>query len=244
MRRPGVAAAAKVPGLAAPGRSRPALDGHDDAAAEAQLGADELSVVQQAVTHHCQGRPKLLIGVAGQVHVVHDDDATLPKRGHSPAQLKIFPPGASAKIRSNWPSRPTASAPSPDSKRTHGGQRAESAACCTASSSSTVTTSTSWRDPEAMDQPGQPDADAGADLQDPATAGDRRGQGGQQPAHLDLAGQPETGSGGSLVRGQNVLGKLLALGHQTIVPSTRLPSWQRAVRNRPVQRTGSCPAMR
>ena len=55
MRRPGVAAAAKVPRLAAPGRSRPALDGHDDAAAEAQLGADKLSVLQQAVTHHDQG---------------------------------------------------------------------------------------------------------------------------------------------------------------------------------------------
>jgi hypothetical protein len=72
-----------------------------------------------------------------------------------------------------------------------------------------------------MYQPGKPDADAGADLQDPATAGDRRGQGGQQSAHFDLAGEPETGSGGSFVRGQNVLGKLLAPGHQTILPSTR-----------------------
>ena len=81
------------PCRAAPGRSRPALDGHDDAAAEAQLGADELSVLQQAVTHHDQGRPKLLIGVAGKVHVVHDDDATLAKRGHSPAQLEDLPAG-------------------------------------------------------------------------------------------------------------------------------------------------------
>ena len=88
MRRPGVAAAAEVSCLAAGGRSRPALDGHDDAAAEAQLGADQLSVVQQAVTRHGQGRPKLLIGVACEVHVVHDDDATLAKRGHSPAQLE------------------------------------------------------------------------------------------------------------------------------------------------------------
>ena len=55
----------------------------------------------------------------------------------------------------------------------------------------------------------------------PATAGDRRGQGGQQSAHFDLAGELEPGSGGSLVRGQNVFGKLLALGHQTILPSTR-----------------------
>ena len=72
-----------------------------------------------------------------------------------------------------------------------------------------------------MGQPGKPDADAGADLQDPATAWDRRGQGGHQSAHFDLAGQPEPGSGGSLVRGQNVFGKLLALGHQAILPSTR-----------------------
>ena len=91
MRRRGVAAAAKVARLAAPGRSRPALDGHDDAAAEAQLGADELSVPQQTVTHHDQGRTKLFIGVACQVHVVHDDDAALAKRGHSPAQLEDLP---------------------------------------------------------------------------------------------------------------------------------------------------------
>jgi hypothetical protein len=44
---------------------------------------------------------------------------------------------------------------------------------------------------QAMDQPGKPDADAGADLQNPATAGDRRGQGGQQSAHFDLAGEPD-----------------------------------------------------
>ncbi len=57
------------------------------------------------MTHHDQGRAKLVIGVAGKVHIVHDDDATLAKRGHSPAQLENFPPGASANIRSNWPSR-------------------------------------------------------------------------------------------------------------------------------------------
>jgi hypothetical protein len=38
----------------------PALDGHDDAAAEVQLGTDELSVTEQTVTHNGQGRPKLL----------------------------------------------------------------------------------------------------------------------------------------------------------------------------------------
>ena len=93
VRRSGVVAAVTVRCLAASGRSRPALDGHDDAAAETQLGADELSVLQQAVTHHRQGRPKLLIGVAGKVHVVDDDDATLAKRGHSPAQLEDLPAG-------------------------------------------------------------------------------------------------------------------------------------------------------
>ena len=60
---------------------------------EAQLGADELSVLQEAVTHYGQGRPKLLICVAGKAHVVHDDDATLAKRGHSPAQLEDLPAG-------------------------------------------------------------------------------------------------------------------------------------------------------
>ena len=65
-----------------------------------------------------------------------------------------------------------------------------------------------------MDQPGKPDADAGADLQNPATARYRCGQCRQQPAHFDLAGELETSSGGSFVRGQNAAGKLLALGHK------------------------------
>ena len=63
-----------------------------------------------------------------------------------------------------------------------------------------------------MDQPGKPDADAGADLQNPATARYRCGQRRQEPAHFDLAGELETSAGGSLVRGQNAGGKLL--GHK------------------------------
>ena len=65
-----------------------------------------------------------------------------------------------------------------------------------------------------MDQPGKPDADAGADLQNPATARYRRGERRQQPAHSGLAGELETGSGSSFVRGQDAAGKLLALGHK------------------------------
>ena len=63
-----------------------------------------------------------------------------------------------------------------------------------------------------MDKPGKPDADAGADLQNPATARYSCGQRRQEPAHLDLAGELETSAGGSLVRGQNAGGKLL--GHK------------------------------
>ncbi len=74
-------------------RSRPALDSHDDAAAEAQLGTDELSVTEQTVTHNGQGRPKLLIFMAGEVHVVHDEDAATAKCGHSLAQLEDLPAG-------------------------------------------------------------------------------------------------------------------------------------------------------
>jgi hypothetical protein len=42
----------------------------------------------------------------------------------------------------------------------------------------------------------------------------RCGQCRQQPAHFGLAGEPETGSGGSFVRGQNAAGTLLAVGHK------------------------------
>jgi hypothetical protein len=61
------------------------LDGHDDTAAEAQFGADEVGVTEEAVTHRGQGRPELLIVVAGEVHVVHHQDAAPAKRGHRPA---------------------------------------------------------------------------------------------------------------------------------------------------------------
>ena len=148
MRRLGVAVAAKVSCLAASARSRPALDGHDDAAAEAQPGADELSVLQQAVTHHGQGRPKLLIGVAGEIHVVHDDDATLAKRRHCPAQLEDLPAGCIREYQVKLAEPADGLGPVPRLEANpRRGQRAESAVCCTASSSSTVTTSTSWRAP-------------------------------------------------------------------------------------------------
>ena len=65
-----------------------------------------------------------------------------------------------------------------------------------------------------MDQPGKPDADAGADLQNAATARYRCGECRQQPAHFDLARELEPSAGGSFVRGQNAAGKLLALGHK------------------------------
>ncbi len=45
------------------------------------------------MTHNDQGRPKLLICVACEVHVVNDDGATLAKRGHSPAQLEDLSTG-------------------------------------------------------------------------------------------------------------------------------------------------------
>jgi hypothetical protein len=78
---------------ALPRRSRPALDGHDDAAAEAQFGADEVSITEETVTHNGQGRPNLLIVVTGEVHVVNDEDAATAKCGHSPAQLEDLPAG-------------------------------------------------------------------------------------------------------------------------------------------------------
>lgn len=84
-----------------------------------------------------------------------------------------------------------------------------------------------------MNQPGKPGADASADLKNPATAGYRSGQDRQQPAHFGLAGEPETGSGGSFVRGQNALGQILALGHRTILPSTS--GWGTSGVFRPVQ---------
>ena len=45
------------------------------------------------MTHNGQGRPKLLIFVAGEIHVVHDEDAATAKCGHSPAQLEDLPTG-------------------------------------------------------------------------------------------------------------------------------------------------------
>jgi hypothetical protein len=74
-----------------PRRSRPALDRHDDAAAEAEFGTDEFSITEETVTHNGQGRPKLLIFVACEVHVVNDEDAATAKCGHSPAQLEDLP---------------------------------------------------------------------------------------------------------------------------------------------------------
>ena len=48
---------------------------------------------QETVTHHGQGRPQLLICVAGEVHVVNDQDAAFAKCGYRPAQLEDFPAG-------------------------------------------------------------------------------------------------------------------------------------------------------
>ena len=45
------------------------------------------------MTHHGQGRAKVLIVVAGEVHVVNDQDAATAQRGHSPAQLEDLPAG-------------------------------------------------------------------------------------------------------------------------------------------------------
>ena len=45
------------------------------------------------MTHHGQGGPKLLIVMAGEVHVVNDQDAAIAKRGYSPAQLEDLPAG-------------------------------------------------------------------------------------------------------------------------------------------------------
>ena len=45
------------------------------------------------MTHNGQGRPKSLIFVACQVHVVDDEDAATAKCGHSPAQLEDLPTG-------------------------------------------------------------------------------------------------------------------------------------------------------
>ena len=83
------------------------------------------------MTDNGQGRPELLIIVAGEVHVVNDEDAATAKRGHGPAQLEDLPAGRIREYQVNWPRRPTTSAPSPDSKRTHGGQGADSAVRCT-----------------------------------------------------------------------------------------------------------------
>ncbi len=45
------------------------------------------------MTDNGQGRPKLLIVVAREVHVVNDEDAAAAKRGHGPAQLEDLPAG-------------------------------------------------------------------------------------------------------------------------------------------------------
>ena len=191
-------------------RSRPALDGHDDAAAEAEFGTEEFSVTEQTVTHHGQGRPKLLIVMAGEVHVVHGQDAALAKRGYSPAQLEDLPAGRVREYQVKLAEAATTSAPSPDSKRTHGGH-ADSAVRCTCSSSSTVTTSTSRRAPSPWTSQASPT---------PTPVPISRTRPRQVPprpvppaaADLDLAGELETGSVGSFVRGQNAAGKLLAVG--------------------------------
>jgi hypothetical protein len=91
--RSGVLAVANLLRRAVPRRSRPALDGHDDAAADAQFGTHEFSITQETVTHHGQGRPKVLIVVAGEIHVVNDEDAATAKCGHGPAQLEDLPAG-------------------------------------------------------------------------------------------------------------------------------------------------------
>src|SRR5664279_1757449 len=61
--------------------------------------------------------------------------------------LKIFPPGASGKIRSNEPIVPTRLAPSPSTIDTQSGQPALLVSSAIAGSSSTLTTSTSVRVP-------------------------------------------------------------------------------------------------
>ena len=45
------------------------------------------------MTHNGQGRPKLLIVVTCEVHVVNDEDPATAKCGHSPAQLEDLPTG-------------------------------------------------------------------------------------------------------------------------------------------------------
>ena len=206
-------------------------------------GADELSVVQQAVTHHGQGRPKLLIGVAGKVRVVHDDDATLAKRGHSPAQLEDLPAGRVREYQVKLAEPADDLGPVPrleaNPRRPSRRKRRLLHRIVELNRDDLHVPARS----QAMDQPGKPDADAGADLQNPATAGDRRGEGGQQSAHFDLAGEPETGSGGSLVRGQNVLGKLPALGHKKPYCQVRAACLA-APRPQPAAAAypGSCPA--
>jgi len=52
-----------------------------------------VSITEQTVTHNGQGRPQLLIVVAGEVHVVHEQDAATAKCGHRPAQLEDLPAG-------------------------------------------------------------------------------------------------------------------------------------------------------
>src|ERR1700688_4169557 len=74
-------------------RSCRALDGHDDAAAEAQFRANEFSVLDEALAHNRQRGPKLLVFVPCQVHVINEKDAALEKCPHGPAQLGDLPTG-------------------------------------------------------------------------------------------------------------------------------------------------------
>ena len=143
----------------------------------------------------------------------HQDAATA-QRGHVQRSLKIFPPDASGNIRSNWPRRPTASAPSPDSKRTCGGHGADRAVRCTSSSSSTVTTSTSRRAPRPWTSQASPTP---TPLPISRTRPPLGTAAASAASSLPTPGSQASwkpGSGGSVVRGKDAAGKLLALGHK------------------------------
>ncbi len=69
-------------------RSCPALGRHDDAAAAVQLGANELSVIDEALAHYGESGPKVFIFVSCRVHVIDDKDAATAKSRHRPGQLE------------------------------------------------------------------------------------------------------------------------------------------------------------
>ena len=71
--------------------SCPALDRHDDAAAEVQLCTNKFSIFEETLTHNGQGGPKLFIFVAPQVHVIDNQDAARSKCRHRPGQLQDLP---------------------------------------------------------------------------------------------------------------------------------------------------------